>query len=281
MALFRYPGGKTWWYEFHFAGQKIRESAKTRSKELARRAETARRRELEEGYHGLKKRRPPKLFIIATDECLAAKKPSLATRSYIIEQANLKHLLPVFGKKLITDIDGKDISAYQQDRLESNASPKTVNLEIGTLRAILRRNRLWAAIQPDVRMLPTREDIGKALTPDEETALLAACGESRSRSLLPAVTLALYTGMRYTEIRLLQWYQLDLKARWLTVGRSKTEAGRGRSIPLQSRAAAILPRGGRCQPIGVPLGSDVAGLAYSPVGNHRCALCNRAALCVE
>ena len=89
-------------------------------------------------------------------------------------------------------------------------------------------------------MLPTREDIGKALTPDEETALLAACGESRSRSLLPAVTLALYTGMRYTEIRLLQWYQLDLKARWLTVGRSKTEAGRGRSIPLQSRAAAIL-----------------------------------------
>jgi hypothetical protein len=33
MALFRYPGKKMWWYEFHFAGQKVRESAKTRSKE--------------------------------------------------------------------------------------------------------------------------------------------------------------------------------------------------------------------------------------------------------
>ena len=29
MALFKYPGKKTWWYEFHFAGQKVRESAKT------------------------------------------------------------------------------------------------------------------------------------------------------------------------------------------------------------------------------------------------------------
>src|SRR5580700_7368620 len=55
VALFKYPGKKTWWYEFHFAGQKIRESAKTRSKEMARRAENARRRELEESYHGLKK----------------------------------------------------------------------------------------------------------------------------------------------------------------------------------------------------------------------------------
>jgi hypothetical protein len=41
MALFKYPGKKTWWYEFHSAGQKVRESAKTRSKEMARRAENA------------------------------------------------------------------------------------------------------------------------------------------------------------------------------------------------------------------------------------------------
>ena len=196
MSLFRYPGGKTWYYEFHFAGQKVRESAKTRSKEMARRAENARRRDLEESYHGLKKRIPPRLFSVAADEWLALKKPALAERSYIIEQANLKHLLPTFSKLLITDIDGKDISQYQQSRLEEKASPKTVNLEVGTLRAILRRNRLWAAIQPDVRMLPTRDDIGRAMTPEEETRLLAECGESRSRSLLPAVTLALNTCMR-------------------------------------------------------------------------------------
>jgi integrase len=240
MALFRYPGKKTWWYEFHFAGQKVRESAKTRSKEMARRAENARRRDLEESYHGLKKRTPPRLFRVAADEWLTLKKPTLAPRSVAIEEANLKHLLPTFGKRLITDIDGKDVSQYQQLRLEEKASPKTVNLEIGTLRAILRRNRLWAAIQPDVRMLPTRDDIGRAVAPDEETKLLAACSESRSRSLLPAVTLALNTCMRYSEIRLLKWQQVNLTGRCLTVGKSKTDSGTGRTIPLNARAAAVL-----------------------------------------
>jgi hypothetical protein len=82
------------------------------------------------------------LFNVAADDWLAVKKPTLADRSYQIEEANLKHLRPVFGRQLITDIAGADISQYQQGRLEAKASPKTVNLEVGTIRAILRRNRL-------------------------------------------------------------------------------------------------------------------------------------------
>ena len=246
MALFKYPNKKTWWYEFHFAGQKVRESAKTRSKEIARRAESARRRQLEEGFHGLKKRVPPKLFSVASREWLALKKPTLADRSYVIEEANLKHLLPEFGQLLITDIEGKDVSCYQEQRLrrvsaeKAGASPKTVNLEIATLRAILRRNRLWAAIQPDVRMLPTRDDIGRAVSQEEESKLLAACSESRSRSLLPAITLALNTCMRYSEIRLLHWNQIDFNDCTVTVGKSKSDSGSGRVIPLNTRAKAIL-----------------------------------------
>ena len=240
MALFRYPGKKTWWYEFHFAGQKVRESAKTRSKEMARRAENARRRELEESYHGLKKRAAPRLFSAAAIEWLTLKKPSIAERSYAIEQANLKHLLPTFGRLLITDIDGKDISRYQQKRLEQKASPKTVSLEIGTLRAILRRNRLWAEIQPDVRMLPTRDDIGQAISPAHDDKLLKACADSRSRSLLPAVTLALNTCMRHSEIRFLRWEQINFSNHYITVGKSKSDSGTGRVIPLNARAYAVL-----------------------------------------
>jgi integrase len=240
MALFKYPGKKTWWYEFHFAGQKVRESAKTRSKEIARRAEAARRRQMEEGFHGLKKRTVPKLLSAASDEWLQLKKPTLADRSYLIEKANLKHLLPEFGQLLITDIEGKDVSRYQQNRQKAGASPKTINLEIGTLRSILRRNRLWSEIQPDVRMLPVRDDIGRAVPPAEEAKLLAACGESRSRSLLPAFTLALNTCMRYSEIRLLRWNQIDLTNCTVTVGKSKTDSGTGRVIPLNTRSKSVL-----------------------------------------
>src|SRR4051794_15170096 len=44
---------ETWWYEFIYAGRRVRESAKTGSKTVARAAEKQRRRELEEGFNGL------------------------------------------------------------------------------------------------------------------------------------------------------------------------------------------------------------------------------------
>jgi integrase len=240
MALFRYPRRKTWWYDFRFAGQQIRESARTRSKELARRAEQARRRELEEGYHGLKKRAQPRLFSVAAGDWLAVKSPHWAAKSLAIERNCLAHLMPVFGTRLLTDIEAIDISRYQQQRRAASAAPKSVNLEVGTLRAILRHHRLWADLQPDVGMLPTTNSVGQVLSAAQERSLMNACGASRSRSLLPAVALALNTGMRYSEIRLLKWGQIDSAARTVTVGNTKTKAGSGRVIPLNDRVAGIL-----------------------------------------
>jgi integrase len=89
-------------------------------------------------------------------------------------------------------------------------------------------------------MLPTLDDIGHALTFQEETALLSACLQSRSRSLYPAAMLALNTGMRYSEIRLLQWKQLDFSSKFLTVGKSKTRTGAGRAIPTNARIFNVL-----------------------------------------
>ena len=49
-----------------------------------------------------------------------------------------------------------------------------------------------------------------------------------------ASMLALNAGMRDAEIRGLQWERIDLVKTVMTVGRSKTEAGEGRTIPLNS-----------------------------------------------
>ena len=89
-------------------------------------------------------------------------------------------------------------------------------------------------------MLPTLDNIGHAITPEEEVALLTACRKSRSRCLYQAVMLALNTGMRYSEIRLLRWRQVDFAARMLTVGKSKSPTGTGRSIPLNARILNVL-----------------------------------------
>ena len=240
MSVFRYKGSKVWTMDFVFHGQRIRESTGTSSKTLAGKIQDKRRRELEEGTAGIRKPQQPRILSVASDDWLDTKKATLAPRSLMIEKANLVHLLPELGRKLVCDLEARDISRYQQKRLDEDAAPKTVNLEIGTLRAILKRSGQWARLQPDVKMLPTRDEIGRAITPEEESALLLACGKSRSRSLVPFVTLAIETGARYGVIRTLQWECVNFENRCLQWGKDKTASGTGRIIPLSQRAIGAL-----------------------------------------
>lgn len=235
-----YRRGGKWWFKFQFAGRTFRAPAKTASKTVARDAERKRRLQLEEGYHGLKKRQPPQTLKAAATAWLEMKLPTVSPKTDRVNRTHLAHILPVLGQRFISDIDADDISRYQQARLRDKAAPKTINLEIGTIRAILRRHRLWANLQPDVRMLAESGEHGKALTSADEKRLLDACADSRSRSLLPAVLLALNTGMRYSELRLMRWEQIDLPRRTLRVGKSKTDAGTGRVIPLNDKATKVL-----------------------------------------
>src|SRR5437868_13458486 len=132
MSVYRPAGSRIWWFEFQFANHRIRESTKTRSKTLAIEAERNRRRELECAYNGVKKRASAKLFSVAADEWLLVKEATLAISSLRIERDNLKHIRPVFERRLVTDIEALDIAGYQKARTAENASPKTINLEVGT-----------------------------------------------------------------------------------------------------------------------------------------------------
>src|SRR4051812_25233327 len=133
MSLFK--RGDVWWFKFKFAGQTIRETTKSSNKNIAKDAERARRRELEQGYNGLSKRERAQMFSVAAEKWLEAKTAHLAPRSVAIEKLNLNlHLKPIFGEMLICDITAYSIAAYQRSRLREGAAPKTINLEVGTLR---------------------------------------------------------------------------------------------------------------------------------------------------
>jgi integrase len=138
---------------------------------------------------------------------------------------------------MAVDVTEKAVKNYQTARLKEKAAPKTINEEVGFLlrllgeagepiRARLRRQKALK--------LPIREQVGKAYTPEEKAALLAAARAARSPVIYPALMLALNAGMRDAEIRGLQWGRIDLVKAYLTVGDSKTEAGEGRTIPLNS-----------------------------------------------
>ena len=238
MSVFKRGG--VYWYEFQFRGQRIRESSGSSNQDVALRAERERRRKLELGLNGLQGVKQPLLFSTAAKRWQEVNSGQWSDSNVRIERYNVDHLLPHFGKLLLSDITADDIGRYQSERKKEKASPRTINMEVGTLRAILRKHRLWANIQPDVRMLRTRSEVGRALSQDEQHRLLTACKRSRSRSLYPAVLLSLHTGLRNGELRLLRWRQVDLIEGEITVGKSKTVGGEGRKVPLSATALACL-----------------------------------------
>jgi integrase len=229
-----YRRGTRWWFRFEFQGALIRESTGLTNKEAARAVEDNRKADLRNGRQGIAKPKRVPMFGIAADLWLKAKRSDWAPKTYVIERTNVAHLAPVFGKRLLSDIDANDVSIYKADRLEAGASPKTISLELGTLRALMRRNNLdstWCAIAKQVK-LDRAEKKGRVISTDEEMALLSECRNSRSRSLYVAVVMALQACPRYSEIRKLRWQQIDLGRRTITIGKSKTDAGEGRVIPM-------------------------------------------------
>ena len=242
-----YRRGRKYWYKFHFAGQVIRESSKTASKTVAKEAERARRRELEERFNGVKKRSLPPTFERAAKEWIESRGHRVASNTQSVARLALKHLLPSFGAKLLCDIDRKNIEAYQKDRLDSGAESRTINIEVSTLRQVLKANDMWQPFAGKVHMLRERHDVAQALTPEQECALVRATAESDS-ACHTATVLALNTAMRKNEIRLLRWEQVDLAKRTLTVGRSKNGSGRWASYYTQSPGIRITGRLGQPLP---------------------------------
>ena len=237
---------KIWWYKFTFAGQVIRESSKSESKTIAKDAERTRRREMEQAFNRIPKREKVPVFSVAADLWLAGK-AGLAESSKERYEQCVAILKESFGKRLVCDFDANDITEYQRRRLAEEVSGRTVNYEVGSLRGILRQFGLWAPIADRVRALPERHNVGRAFSPEDESKLIRAASESRSPALLPLVLFSLDTGMRAGEVRAL--HLRDLRLSWkdgqitdgeVTVPKSKTEAGKGRLIPLSKRVCACL-----------------------------------------
>ena len=235
MSLFK--RGNIWWYEFNFRGARIRETTKTRNRDVAGRIERERRRDLELGIVGLRRDAGPITVSKAIEAFLEQNRPRWSERTYDLHNNSwTNHLKPHFGKLLLEDVTPRHISRYQSQRKAEEASPRTINLELGLVRMMLIKHRRWANIAPDVHMLREREDVGRSLTADEEYRLLSAAKASVSRGLYPAVVLSIHTGVRKSELRLMRWRQVDLLKEEVQVGKSKTQGGDGRVIPLSATA---------------------------------------------
>ena len=240
-----YKRGDVWWYSFLFNGQRIQESAKTSRKTLAQQAERDHRLRLEKTLSGMPlESRDARVKPIAALVAEYSKAYTLSHRDKSVKcsEGRLAHVKRLLGGMLLPDLTQSAVHDYMRQRLKEGVSGRTVNMELGELsRAI---GMPWSVLWPKVRKLEETSEIGKALSPDEERALLNAIAAdespNRSRMLGAFVSIALLTGMRSGEITGLTWGQVNLETRVIEVGRAKTAAGSGRQIPMNSDLVAVL-----------------------------------------
>jgi len=145
------------------------------------------------------------------------------------------------------------VRAYVVDRKATNVANKTINLELGVLRGVMKRAKLWHHFSDEIKPLPVHTQIGRAMTLDEKLRL-AKTAEMKPewQNARLAMVLALNTTMRACEIKALRWYDVDFLGGTVTIRRSKTEAGQ-RVIPLNDDALkAMRELYSRASTIGVP-----------------------------
>jgi integrase len=132
------------------------------------------------------------------------------------------------------------VYAYIAERRAAGRANAKINKEVGILAGMLRRARRWHLLAEDIKRLPERSSVGRAMSYDEKVKLLrAGVGKPRWERAQQAMTLALNTTMRAGELKGLLWRDIDWMERTLTVNRSKTRAGE-RVIPLNREAFRVL-----------------------------------------
>ena len=189
-----YQRNEIWWYEFEFRGQRVRESTGSDSKTLAIKAERQRRRELEESANRVRAARRPVLFPDCGARMDGRNQARWSESNVSIQEFNLKHLSAYFGSMLLADITPQQIGKYQGIRQTEGASNRTINMEVSTLRMMMKAARLWGAISEDVRMLPERRDIGRRSIPMKRRDCFDACRKSPQQALYTAVVIYCNTG---------------------------------------------------------------------------------------
>ena len=218
-------------------------------------------------------------FDQAADDYEAARKQELASASQAKEKQLLVQLKIYFKQDLLKSITAKRIGEYRawraaqtkEVKLEGKSEvmrcvgPATLNAELGILRRILKRARLWARVADDVRPLKEPNSIGRALSADEMQLLLkTAIMRPEWETAYLAAVLCLNTTARGGELKGLRWSDIDLFGPTLTIRKSKTAAGE-RTIPLTSVAVSALARiRKRAESFGVVLPEHYVFAAFVP-----------------
>lgn len=161
------------------------------------------------------------------------------------------------ARRSLASIRPADIAAFRDARLKAGAAPATVRLDLAVISHLYTvAAKEWGLhVRNPVKhiSLPAPNNArDRRLDGDEEARLMASLERSANPWVKPIVQFALETAMRRGELLALRWENVDLEKRVALL--PETKNGEARTVPLSSRAAAILealprPPDGRVFPI--------------------------------
>ncbi len=238
-----YKRGNQWHMDATVRGERHRESLGTSDRREALNLERKRIAEIQQGKAASTADREfARLpFGEAADAFLKERPGHVSERSIQFEKERLKPLREFFGDKHIGKIRPDDIRAYQRARLDAGLSSKTINMDVGVLRLLLKRAKTWNLVAEEVKLFPKRPRIIPRVLTQEQKAHLFRMASSRSDWMVVycAAVLAVSTTSRSVELKNLRWVDVDIFNQTMRVRRSKTEAGH-RTIPLNRDATLAL-----------------------------------------
>ena len=259
-----YKRGKTYWYNFRWSLKqadgtvesfRIRQTAKTQNKAVAKNVEDEHRRALRLGEIHPNDAWPkpatsgPPVFRAFSKEFLKYAETNTKAGTHTFYDVCLDRLLTfaAIADAPLDAITGETVSRYARHRQEvAENSVVTVNGDLRTLRRILHLAVEWGRLPhvPAIHELPQPKGRDRVLSFTEEALYLAKASEN----LRDATILAVDTGMRpNSELFPLKWADVDLMSRpespngAIHIHQGKSDAAR-RSVPLTPRAAEALQR---------------------------------------
>jgi integrase len=243
MGLFR--RGSVWWMSFTCQGRQYRKSTETEDKKLAQKILAKINGEIVEGKWF--ERLPEKTFMEMMEkykeEHVSQKRSARQYKGYI---RNLQHF---FGESSLSEITPSTISEYKMKRRKNGVGPASINRELAVLKNAFNKALKewgWVRENPVTRVSMEKEPSGRVryLTDEEFEKLLNACPEW----LRPIVLTARHTGLRRENIMSLEWHQVDLLRRVITVERTKN--GERLGIPINETLMGLFKKLSKVRYIG-------------------------------
>jgi len=238
MALYR--RGPVWWMRLSDQGRQIRRSTDVTDKKLAEKIYHKVMVLLAEGQWI-----PPDAGAEKTVRDLLERylrehsAPNKAPTTHRCDQSRAQRLIRTFGDLTLKEIRPSLLAAYKATRRAEGAAAKTINHDLTLLGHAFQlavKEWEWVAENPvhKVSKEKVRNLIERWLTAEEEQRLLAAS----PGWLQEIIVFAINTGFRQSEILNLQWGQVDLFRRTITLLEQKN-GGRD-TLPVNATTLDVL-----------------------------------------